>query len=166
MKTIKRLCYFPFAVAIILSRFCLRHVLPYFIKRNKRPTSHILLKKQLLHKEVSIQRLRKSCYGREIHRSKAYLVTLAEIQDTSAVFYPLIWLANIKTKGFTSLKSFCRSGSQTLFFRGREATTGNASAVRRLCSPQPLPPKINVVFWPWTKVFLLLQTSLIRKHPF
>ena len=29
-------------------------------------------------------------------------------------------------------KSFCRSGSQTLFFGGREATTGNASAVRRL----------------------------------
>ena len=26
----------------------------------------------------------------------------------------------------------CRSGSQTLFFGGREATTGNASAVRRL----------------------------------
>ena len=35
-------------------------------------------------------------------------------------------------KGFTSRKSFCRSGSQTLFFEGREATTGNASAVRRL----------------------------------
>ena len=32
-----------------------------------------------------------------------------------------------------SRKSFCRLGSQTLFFRGREATTGNASAVRRLC---------------------------------
>ena len=29
-------------------------------------------------------------------------------------------------------KSSCRSGSQTLFFGGREATTGNASAVRRL----------------------------------
>ena len=43
---------------------------------------------------------------------------------TRAVFYPLIWLANIKTKGFTSRKSFCRSGSQTLFFGGREATTG------------------------------------------
>ena len=44
---------------------------------------------------------------------------------TLAVFYPLISLANIKTKGFTSQKSFCRSGSQTLFFGGREATTGN-----------------------------------------
>ena len=32
-----------------------------------------------------------------------------------------------------SRKSFCCLGSQTLFFRGREATTGNASAVRRLC---------------------------------
>ena len=31
-----------------------------------------------------------------------------------------------------SRKSFCHSGSQTLFFGGREATTGNASAVRRL----------------------------------
>ena len=44
----------------------------------------------------------------------------------------LICFANIKTKDFTSWKSFCRSGSQTLFFGGREATTGNASAVRRL----------------------------------
>ena len=33
-----------------------------------------------------------------------------------------------------SRKSFSRSGSQTLFFRGREATTGNASGLRRLCS--------------------------------
>ena len=41
-------------------------------------------------------------------------------------------LAYIKARGFTSRKSFCRSGSQTLFFGGREATTGNASAVRRL----------------------------------
>ena len=31
-----------------------------------------------------------------------------------------------------SRKSFCRSGSQTLFFGGREATTVNASAVSRL----------------------------------
>ena len=54
---------------------------------------------------------------------------------TRAVFYPFIWLANIKTKGSTSRKSFFRSGSQTLIFGGREATTGNTSAVRRLiCS--------------------------------
>ena len=39
---------------------------------------------------------------------------------------------NIKTKGFTSRKSFCRSCSQTLFFGEKEATTGNTSAVRRL----------------------------------
>ena len=31
-----------------------------------------------------------------------------------------------------SRKSFCRSGSQTPFFRGREATTRNGSPVRRL----------------------------------
>ena len=31
-----------------------------------------------------------------------------------------------------SQKWFCHSGSQTLFFGGREATTGNASAVCRL----------------------------------
>ena len=35
-------------------------------------------------------------------------------------------------KGFTSRKSFRCSDSQTLFFGGREATTGNTSAVRRL----------------------------------
>ena len=36
----------------------------------------------------------------------------------------------------TSRKSFWSSRSQTLFFGGREATTGNASAVRRLYRPQ------------------------------
>ena len=34
-------------------------------------------------------------------------------------------------------ESFCRSGSQMLFFGGREATTGNTSAVRRLRLPTP-----------------------------
>ena len=33
------LCYFPFIVGFILSRFCSCHVLPYFIKWNQRPTS-------------------------------------------------------------------------------------------------------------------------------
>ena len=51
---------------------------------------------------------------------------------TRAVFYPLIWLANDESKAFTLRILFCRSGSQTLFFGGREATTGNTSAVRRL----------------------------------
>ena len=37
---INTVCYFPFAKAISLSRFCLCHVLPYYIKRNQRPTSH------------------------------------------------------------------------------------------------------------------------------
>ena len=59
---------------------------------------------------------------------------------TRAVFYPFIWLANIKTKGFTSRKSFCRSGWQTLFFGGKEGTTRNAFAVRRL-HPTPSPPQ-------------------------
>ena len=31
-----------------------------------------------------------------------------------------------------SRKSFCRSGLQTLFFGGREATAGNTAAIRRL----------------------------------
>ena len=34
-----------------------------------------------------------------------------------------------------SRKSLCCSGSQTLFFRGREATSGNTSALRRLGKP-------------------------------
>ena len=70
---------------------------------------------------------------------QAYLVTLAKIQDTPArevgrshssciLSFDLIGQhQNIKTKGFTSRKSFCHSGSQTLFFGGREATTGNAA---------------------------------------
>ena len=56
-----------------------------FYKANQRPTSHTQLKKQLLHKDVSIQRRRKPCYQWSWNsRSKAYLVTLAKIQDTPA----------------------------------------------------------------------------------
>ena len=40
-------------------------------------------------------------------------------------------------KKFTSRKSFCCSGSQTLLFGGREATTGNTSAFRRLGKSGP-----------------------------
>ena len=69
------------------------------------------------------------------------VIDLSKIQDTSArevarshssciLSFDLIGLH--QNKRFTSWKSFCRSGSQTLFFGGREATTGNASAVRRL----------------------------------
>ena len=47
-------------------------------------------------------------------------------------FYQRILLANNKTKALTSRKLFLGSFSQTLFFGGREATTGNTSAVRRL----------------------------------
>ena len=39
---------------------------------------------------------------------------------TRAVLYPLISLANVKTKEFTSRKSFGRSGSQTLFSGGEK----------------------------------------------
>ena len=124
--------------------FFLCHVLLYFIKRNQRPTLHTQLKKQLLHKEVSIQRRRKSCYDRENSRSKALLVTLAEILDASArevarshssLILSFDLIGQHQNKRFTSRKSLCRSGSQTLFFGGREATSGNASAVRRLVKP-------------------------------
>ena len=64
---------------------------------------------------------------------------------------PLICFANIKTKDFTSWKSFCRSGSQTLFFGGREATTGNASAVRMLIDPRTI--KIQVFNYATVETF-------------
>ena len=87
----------------------------------------------------SIQRRGKPCYDREIHIPKRIWSPKSKTRQramsrgvTRAVFYPLIWLANEETKAFTSPISFCRSGSQTLFFGGREATTGNSSAVRRL----------------------------------
>ena len=47
-------------------------------------------------------------------------------------FYRSISLVELRRKEMTSRKSFWSSRSQTLFFGGREATTGNASAVRRL----------------------------------
>ena len=45
---------------------------------------------------------------------------------------PLICFANIKTKDFTSWKIVLPLGFADAFFGGGEATTGNASAVRRL----------------------------------
>ena len=130
------LCYFPFAVAVILSRFCLCHVLPY----PKARITYIALNKQLLHNEVSIQRRRKPCYGRN-SRSKAYLVTLAKIQDTSArevarshssciLSFDLI--GQHQNKRFYVMEIVLPLGFADAIFGGREATTGNASAVRRL----------------------------------
>ena len=98
------------------------HVLPYFIKRNQRLTSSIHSFRCRLRKEVSIQRRRKPCYSREIDVLKRiwWLSPKSKTRQharsrgvTWAVFYPLIWLANIKTEGSTSRKSFCRFGSQT-----------------------------------------------------
>ena len=92
----------------------------------------------------SIQRRRKPCYGRETHVPKRIWLLSPKSKTrqramsrgvTQAVFYPLVWLANDKTKGFASRKSFCRSGSRTLFFGGREATTGNTSDVPMLMMP-------------------------------
>ena len=45
---------------------------------------HSLRSSCMLHKDVSIQRRRRPCSGSSKSRSKAYLVTLAEIQDTPA----------------------------------------------------------------------------------
>ena len=54
-------------------------------KRNQGLTSHIQLKKQLLHKDVSIQLTsQETLLWSWNSRSKAYLVTLAEVQDTTA----------------------------------------------------------------------------------
>ena len=131
-----KLRYFPFVVAIILSRFCLCHVLPYFIKRNQRPTSHTQLKKQLLHKEVSIQRRRKPCYGFEIQPKSKTLQRARSRGVTRAVFYPLISLAKNQNKRFYVMEIVLPLGFADAIFGGREATTGNASAVRRLVKPQ------------------------------
>ena len=67
-----------------------------------------------------------------------------------AVFYPLIWLANITTKGFISRKSYSCSGRQTVFFWGREATARNTSAVRRLAT-----------FWHEVKVVCYVPTPFL-----
>ena len=48
------------------------------------------------------------------------------------ISFDLQLIGQHQNKRFTSQKSFRRSGSQTLFSGGREATTRNASAVRRL----------------------------------
>ena len=56
-------CRIP--VAIILSRFCLCHVLLYLIKRHH--ITYIAYRKPLLHKDVSILIRRKPCKSCEIH---------------------------------------------------------------------------------------------------
>ena len=48
-------------------------------------------------------------------------------------------------------KRFYVTGSQTLFFRGREATTGNASAVRMLIDPRTI--KIQVFNYATVETF-------------
>ena len=55
-------------------------------------------------------------------------------REESLELYSILWSdrPTSKQKVLSYGKSFCCSGSQTLFFGGREATTGNASAVRRL----------------------------------
>ena len=55
-------------------------------------------------------------------------------REESLELYSILWSdrPTSKQKVLRHGKSFCCSGSQTLFFGGREATTGNASAVRRL----------------------------------
>ena len=55
-------------------------------------------------------------------------------REESLELYSILWSdrPTSKQKVLRHGKSFCCSGSQTLFFGGREATTGNSSAVRRL----------------------------------
>ena len=79
-------------------------------------------------------------------------------QDTSAreeslELYSILWpdWPTSKQKVLRHGKSLCRSGSQTLFFGGREATTGNASAVRMLIDPRTI--KIQVFNYATVETF-------------
>ena len=55
---------------------------------------------------------------------------------TRVSFYHVIWLAKEKTKAATSRKSFCRSGTQTLFFGGENLDSRKYVCVRRLIKTQ------------------------------
>ena len=61
---------------------------------------------------------------------------------TRVSFYHVIWLAKEKTKAATSRKSFCRSGTQTLFFGGENLDSRKYVCVRRLRSDS-----LNGVLW-------------------
>ena len=112
------ICYFPFAVAISLSMFCLCHVLPYFINETKDPH----------------QRRTKPCYSREIHVPTAYLVTLAKIQDTparkvarnhSSFVLSFNLIGQHQNKRFYITEIVLPLGFADVTFGWREATTGN-----------------------------------------
>ena len=85
--------------------------------------------------------------------------------DHSVSFYHVIWLAKEKTKAATSRKSFCRSGTQTLFFGGENLDSRKYVCVRRLCKPRPdansvrgLPCK--------TKLFIKAFYTVDKRHQF
>ena len=83
---------------------------------------------------------------------------------TQAVIYPLIWLANIKTKVFMSQKPFYRSGSQTLHFRRREATTRNTPVSTSFYSSALIHSYMHVCmpFLYWTTYLMQGNVSLLR----
>ena len=134
---------FLFAVAIILSRFCLCQVLPYFIMSETKGPHHIhslrsscFIKKSAFNDAGNFVMVVKftfqSVFSNSCRNPRDFS---ARGSEESLELYSLLWsdcMANINTKCFTSLKLFCHSGLQTLFSGGREVTTGNATAVRRL----------------------------------
>ena len=101
--------YFPFIVGIIL-----------FMSRNvdiaKSKEQNLIPK---TYKAIVLQRTQQSTLQETLlleswnSCTKAYLKILRSKGVSWVLLYPSIWLVNIKTKGFTSQKSFGGSGGKT-----------------------------------------------------
>ena len=112
-----KLCYFPFAVAIFLSKICLCDVLWNFMKWMAKGQHHIHNIRSRCFTKKSAFKVTGNLVKRRNSRSKAYLETLAKIQDTPAreeslELYSFLWSEwpTSKQKSFTSQKWFGHSG--------------------------------------------------------
>ena len=133
------LCYFPFIVGFILSRFCSCHVLPYFIKGNQRPSHHIhslrsrcSTKKDAGNLVIVMKFMFQSIFGNSRQNSRH---TSAQGREESLELHSILWSDWQTSKLKVLHHGNCFAAHvrrRYYFFGGREARTGNTSAVRRL----------------------------------
>ena len=116
----------------------------YFVNQSHNPGKLTFVNASFWEKRTAIQKPRRPFnFDLKTYPSRTILREVSRVSSLILRAKPRL-AKNVLRHG----KSFCRSGSQTLFFGGREATTGNASAVRRLAiyRPQSETTSIPVTF--------------------
>ena len=100
----------------------------YFVNQSHNPGKLTFVNASFWEKRTAIHKPRRPFnFDLKTYPSRTILREVSRV--SSLILRAKPWLVK---KVLRHGKSFCRSGSQTLLFGGREATTGNASAVRRL----------------------------------